>query len=87
MAKEQMSIVRSVRIGGLVYVPGMEDDLKKIATPEQLERLSEKGAITGDISKPKAPAKEAENEQTDGGDKTTGGSAGKGKGSKEAETK
>lgn len=54
MAKHKPQIVGSIRIGGKVYRPGMEDEIEKDAKkgvfkPEavNLKRLVEKGVILG----------------------------------------
>lgn len=48
MAKDNKTILSSVRFGrDKVFHPGMEDELAKAASAEQIQRLSEKGSITG----------------------------------------
>jgi hypothetical protein len=40
-------IVGSVRIGNTVYKAGQEEEFAKVATADQITRLTEKGAIAG----------------------------------------
>lgn len=62
MAKDNRKIHNGVRHNGTTYTDGMEDELAEAVSSEQLERLVEKGAISGNwggSAKAKAvPAKE-----------------------------
>lgn len=46
--KDNREIIRGVRIGGVVYDSGKEDELAEALDKSQLQALLEKGAITGD---------------------------------------
>lgn len=52
-------ILNGVRAGAVKYLPGDEAALAEVATPEQILRLLDKGAIAGDWGQPK---KEPEDE-------------------------
>lgn len=47
MAKDKYKITGSVRIGKTLYREGDEDALAKVATADQLARLTQSGAIEG----------------------------------------
>jgi hypothetical protein len=44
-------INRGVRLGGKTYVAGMEDELGKVLSSDEIKRLSEKGYIDGSWAK------------------------------------
>src|SRR5688572_626231 len=43
----ERTIIRGVRLGTTTYVPGMEGELAKVLSPEEAERLSAKGYLSG----------------------------------------
>lgn len=43
----ERAIVRGVRAGTTTYVPGMEEELSKVLTQEEADRLMEKGHLAG----------------------------------------
>jgi hypothetical protein len=49
MAKDNRTIHSHIRHGGKIYKPGMEDDLEAAVSSAGIERLIEKGAISGDF--------------------------------------
>jgi hypothetical protein len=59
MAKENPKITGSVRINRTTFVAGQEEELAKVASPEQLARLQQKGAISGFSSKAEAVVDDA----------------------------
>jgi hypothetical protein len=63
MAKSKFEIIGSVRVGRTLYRSGMEEELQAKASPEQLQRLAEKGVVSG-----VAPAR---SEPTEGDSKST----------------
>lgn len=74
MAKDNRTIHSHIRHGGKVYKPGMEDDLEAAVSSAGIQRLIEKGAISGDFKGGKkatkaeataAPAEEAPTESTE----------------------
>ena len=47
MAKDLRKIYSGVRIGKTVFVEGMEDELEKVLSAADAQRLTEKGHIEG----------------------------------------
>lgn len=47
MANSERKIIRGVRVGDTVYVPGKEDELDALLSAEEVKRLSDKGYIEG----------------------------------------
>jgi hypothetical protein len=43
----ERTIVRGVRVGSVTYVPGMEDDLSKALSQEEMDRFLAKGYLEG----------------------------------------
>lgn len=65
MSKDNRTIHSHIRHGGKVFSPGMEDELQAAVSSTELERLQDKGAISGNFTgsakaaKPIATADEA----------------------------
>lgn len=47
MANSERKIIRGVFLGDKSYVPGMEDELDRLLSSSEVERLSGKGYIEG----------------------------------------
>lgn len=47
MANSDRKIIRGVRLGTTTYVPGMEDELDKLLSADEVKRLSDKKYIEG----------------------------------------
>lgn len=73
-AEEVPTIINSIRIGKTVYVPGSEDELAKVMSKDQVERLTASGHIFG-FGSP-APVEEEEVE-VEGDDETGSGKRGR----------
>jgi hypothetical protein len=56
----ERKIIRGVRTDAKTYTPGMEAELAKVLSPEEVQRLSDKGYLQGDWGA--APAKDAARE-------------------------
>lgn len=54
MAKDTRQIVRGVRVDGVVYKDGQEDELQAALKPERVSELVDNGTLEGDWAKPKA---------------------------------
>lgn len=64
MAKDNRIILQGVRVVGVVYTDGMEDELGAVLDQKQIERLSKKGQISGSFKSTKPVEKEGEIEKS-----------------------
>lgn len=60
MPKDNRKIHSAVRHGGKPYKDGMEDELAAVMGEDQLQRLAEKGAISGNWGLPGEAVTETE---------------------------
>jgi hypothetical protein len=63
MAKDNRKIHSGVRHKGTTYTDGMEDELAAAASGKQLERLAERGAISGNWQSSAVEVEEVEEEK------------------------
>ena len=70
MPKDNRKIHSGVRHGGTTYTEGMEDELAEVMSADQLQRLTDKGSISGNWGLPAEAETKAETAKTAGGKKT-----------------
>lgn len=59
MAKDNRQILRGVRVDGVVYTDGQEDELAEKLDSKTVARLVDNGTLEGDWGKAKAEPKAA----------------------------
>ncbi len=59
MAKKKFEIIGSVRVDNIVYIAGQEDELSKVLTAEQFNRLKNDGIVIGEFASGSIESEEA----------------------------
>jgi len=64
---KKAAIVRGVYLGNKTYAPGQESELAEVASAAMLERLSARGAISGEWSSKKSESRSGGSGESTGG--------------------